>query len=1275
ATYRSSGPGGGFNAQVIDIDELVDQFAFGIKKHPYCIKNFLRYARDKFTIKPKFAFLIGRAVTYNEQRQHESDPLLDQLNLVPTFGYPASDNSLSSNDVSSPLAITPIGRLAVVRGSEVEDYLQKIREYENVQQTAPNTIEGREWMKNVIHVTGASDPYLGTVLCNYMNIYRQILSDTTYGARVASFCKASTSTGEQINNEKIANALNKGAGILTYFGHSSSSSLEFNLENPESYNNQGKYPVFLVNGCNAGNFYGFNPTRLLVNESLSEKFVLAKERGSIAFVASTHFGVVNYLNIYLNSLYGLITKSTTIKPLGELVRDALGKLITINSAGDFGARAHAEQINVHGDPAIFLNEQAKPDYVIEDPQVIFNPSFISVAEETFRVKVRIYNLGRSLPDSIVVELKRQFPDGTIETAIRKKIPGIRYADSLTIDLPISASRDKGSNKIIVTIDSDGQVDEISESNNTITKEAFIFEDEARTVFPFNYAIINKPNQKLFASTANPFSLPRDYLMEMDTTQLFNSGSKITKTLSSPGGVLEFDPGISYNDKTVYYWRVSPVTAGTNKFTWNTSSFVYINGPEVGFNQSHYFQHDHSDKVRISLGTDRKWRYPDITNNLFIRLGSWITSATSEQQMSISVNSGITEIHNTCTFSAIVFHVFDPITFKPWVNTIDTSGTRGLYNSEKNNCYAGRQNNFEFKYTDSISRKNAMDFMNNVVPDGAYVVARAFVLDPSVDPAQPQAFIADWKKDTLLHGSNKSLYHSLYAQGFTELDSFYRIRPWIFVYKKNQQADFFPKSAMGKGNFDNLSMSVDCRTPDTLGFITSPVFGPATSWKKVLWNGSSQEASSADDPVVSVIGIDINNVETTLFTLDKTQQNFDVSSVDASVYPRMKLSMRNLDSVTLTPYQLKEWKIYYTPVPEGALAGNLFLVGRDTVELGEPYEFGIAFKNISHYPMDSLAVKMTILDNNNVTHTINLPKKKPLIVGDTVMIRYQVDSRDYPETNTLFLEFNPNNDQPEQYHFNNFLFKNFFVRTDRINPMLDVTFDGIHILNRDLVSAKPHIQIKLKDDAKFLLLNDTTLQTVQVKYPDGTIRTHHFDNDTLRFTPATSSVDNSATVDFYPYFRKQYNPEGDEYELIVKGKDRSGNRAGAADFRIGFTVINKPMISNLLNYPNPFSTSTAFVFTLTGSEVPQNMKIQILTVTGKIVREITSQELGPIHIGRNITDYKWDGNDQFGQKLGNGVYLYRFVTTLNGKRMEKYQAKGDDTDMYFNNGYGKMYLMR
>lgn len=272
-----------------------------------------------------------------------------------------------------------------------------------------------------------------------------------------------------------------------------------------------------------------------------------------------------------------------------------------------------------------------------------------------------------------------------------------------------------------------------------------------------------------------------------------------------------------------------------------------------------------------------------------------------------------------------------------------------------------------------------------------------------------------------------------------------------------------------------------------------------------------------------------------------------------------------------------------------------------------------------------------------------------------------------------MNFNPDNDQAEQYLLNNFLYKSVYIRPDNLNPLLDVTFDGVHILNNDIVSAKPHILMKLKDDSRFLALDDTSLLKVHVRYPDGTVRAFSFNNDTLRFTPSSltsGGTDNTATIDFNPSFLEDGN-----YELIVSGRDKSGNAAGQAEYTVSFKIINKPMISNMFNYPNPFTTSTAFVFTLTGSDIPQNIRIQILTITGKIVREITKEELGPIRIGRNITEFKWDGTDQYGQKLANGVYLYRVITNLAGKSLEKYKVEGDNTDQYFNKGYGKMYLMR
>lgn len=1268
--YRQSAAGGGHTVLVADIDDLVDQFAFGIKKHPLSVRNFIRYARATFATEPKFIFLIGKGMTYIDFRINQANANIDKLELVPTFGSPGSDNLLSAVDLSNPVVGTPIGRLSVINGKEVEDYLEKVKEYEQVQRTAANTIEDRAWMKNVVHVTGSSDPYLGTVLCHYMDVYRQIIEDTAYGGVVSNFCKTSTNPVEQVSSGRLEALFQEGIGFLTYFGHSSSTTLEFNIDNPQNYNNQGKYPMFFVNGCNAGNFFTFNPQRLVTNETLSEKFTLAKQRGTVAFVASTHYGIVNYLNLYLTNLYNTIGITDYGKSIGEIQKTAMEKMLQATGPYDFYARSHAEEITLHGDPALVLNGSPKPDYVIEESSIKIDPTFISVSAEEFSVKARIVNIGKSVSDSVMVVIKHQNPDASIDTLFYNKIKYVPFADSITLQVHIDPTRHKGANKIIVTVDPLNDISEVDETNNTNEREFFIYEDEARPVYPYNYSIIKNPTQHLFSSTANPFSAAMDYEMQIDTTENFDSPFKVTKRVHSTGGVIEFDPGITYQDSVVYYWRTAPVPATGNP-VWGVASFTYITNEE-GFNMSHHFQHNHSTTQRMDYDSaNRKWVFGRRINNLFVLNSVYGYGGFADADFTVSVN-GDSYIRSACVGNSLIFHVFDSVTFKPWINVTptgpNTATNLNLYGSGNANCNKTRWYNFEFQYLTAASRKKAMDFMD-IIPNGSYVVVR------SVDAADPASFSSTWRADTSLYGSNNSLYHKLLQAGFSDIDSVNSRKAWVLIYRKGDP-NFIPVFKVTPTIYDRVVAQADCTTPDTLGYITSPKFGPAKSWNKVEWAGTSLEDPSTDNPSLEVIGVDENNTETVLYVLDRNMPEADISGIDAFQYPFVRLRMRNADSLKLTPFQLKHWRVLYDPVPEGALAANLYFTTKDSLEVGENLNFAVAFKNVSPHPFDSVYVKVSVIDNNNQPHNFTVGKLKPLQSGDTAILRFSIPTDNLAGNNVLFVDINADNDQPEQYHFNNFLYRNFYARQDKVNPLLDVTFDGVHILNRDIVSAKPHIQIKLKDDAKYLLMNDTSLSLVQVKYPDGSIRTFNFDGDTLRFTPATSGEDNTATIDFNPAFLGgTADNEGDEYELIVRGKDRSNNRAGNIEYRISFRIISKPMISNLLNYPNPFSTSTAFVFTVTGSEIPQNIKIQILTVTGKIVREITKDELGPIHIGRNITEFKWDGTDQYGQKLGNGVYLYRVVTTMNGKPMDKYRAQGDDTDKYFTNGYGKMYLMR
>jgi hypothetical protein len=1291
--YRSSALGGSYAAKIYDIDELVDQFAFGIKKHPLSIKNFVRYAKQNFsgTNNPTHIFLIGKGVTYDEFRRHESDPYIDQLSLVPTFGWPASDALMVSPGID-PLPSVFFGRLSVVNQQEINLYLDKVKSYEVQKANTSQTLADKLWMKQLVHVAGSNDPGIEPLLINYLDGYEKIIQKPVFGGTVDNFNTRIYAGGgaTPAATSHLKSLFKSGMALLTYFGHSAATKLDYEMDDPYAYDNQDKYPMFLLNGCNAGNFFDYDVTRLNLLSSFSEKFVLAQNRGAIGVIASSHFGITNLLDAFSTGFYNsLITETGYNNTVGKNINDGLLTLSQY-SFNSLTVRMHAEQFMLHGDPAVKIYASTKPDFVVEPQTVSISPSLITVADTKFNLKAKFYNIGKAVTDSVSVLIKWQHGNGLIDTIANQKLKLV-YADSIVRDLVIVPTRDGGNNKIMVTIDNRSEYVELSETNNSVDKDFVIFTDNARPVYPYNFSIINKPTSKLFASTANPLPqvVAKNYEMQIDTTELFNSAIKITKTLSSFGGLLEFDPGITYKDSTVYYWRVAAVpTSGI--YVWSTSSFVYLNGTETGFNQSHLYQHFKSDMQRIVLdSTLRKWNYDKVLNNISVTQSVY-PFVNEETHFSISVNGQVGPKSICLGGGNVTFVVYDPVTLKPWYNQrpqpdIVQSGTSGGYmGSYGTVCNSSRAWNFEFSYNTAASRQLMANFMD-AIPNGYIVVARLFIEadSPNPDPYNPTynnvPYAATWATDP---GTN-NLYNKLKAAGFTDLDQYNHGRVWAFIYKKNS-TDFAPKwafspNANSVSDVANLTAVVESK--DTLGYVVSPTFGPSSSWKQLKWRGSSLETIPGDIPTVDVIGVNNAGVETVLYTdLNLTQQDFNISSINANTYPFIKLKMKNYDKANLTPYQLRYWRLIGDMVPEGAIASNIKYAFKDSIEVGEKLNFTIAFKNVGDvaFSKDSIAVKLQVIDRNNVTNTIAVPRIKKPPVGDSTTFNVSIDTKSFSGTNTMFADINPDNDQPEQFHFNNFLYKNFYVNGDKTNPLVDVTFDGVHILNGDIISAKPVIHVKLKDESKFLALNDTAGIYLQLHYPDGNVRRFNYNNnsDTLRFTPANlSNGDNSATVDFTPTLTLD-----GEYELTVKGKDRSENTAGSQDYRVTFNIYNQPAISEVFNYPNPFTTSTAFVFTLTGSQLPSNIRIQILTVTGKVVREINKDELGPIRIGRNITEFKWDGTDQYGSKLGNGVYLYRVVTNLNGNSLDKFELSDKssgkiDVSKYFKGGYGKMYLMR
>jgi hypothetical protein len=107
--------------------------------------------------------------------------------------------------------------------------------------------------------------------------------------------------------------------------------------------------------------------------------------------------------------------------------------------------------------------------------------------------------------------------------------------------------------------------------------------------------------------------------------------------------------------------------------------------------------------------------------------------------------------------------------------------------------------------------------------------------------------------------------------------------------------------------------------------------------------------------------------------------------------------------------------------------------------------------------------------------------------------------------------------------------------------------------------------------------------------------------------------------------------------------------------IQFLVVSDASItiSNVLNYPNPFVNYTQFWFTHNKPFEPLEVQVQVMTITGKLVwtknQTITNAET----LSREIT---WDGKDDFGDKIGKGVYIYKLTvkSVLSNSKTEKYE---------------------
>jgi hypothetical protein len=1268
--YRKSIQGGNYNTILANIEELYLQFGGGINHHINGVRRFSHMVYNLATEKPVGLFLMGKGILNGIDNFGSSARTnIFHQNLIPTFGSPSSDNCITANlNNNHWTPLIPTGRIAARDNQMLQDYLEKVITHESYfDSTSVYNSDEKDWQKHIMHFAGGQNFSEQNIFQYYLENMENTIESTNYAGSVSKVYTSSDTPLDPFYLNQIIDRIQKGVSLITYFGHSynSPSGFEINIDEPSNWQNQNRYPLMLINSCFNGNIFKSS-------NSYSEKFVTPATTGAIAYIAHVNYGFSNSLANYSSEFYRQLSQTSYNQNLGTQIQSTIQQLENLSPT--LSNETAALQMTLHGDPMLHIYSHVKPEIELTANNITFSPQSFDLSTDSVEIQVVVKNLGRSINTDYNISITRDFPNSNIDSTYLINRPFLNYTDTVTFKVPLQANIGIGINNITVSVDIPTFHDEVYDElyNNQITKQLFIDIDDINPIFPYDYAVVPKDSVTLIASTTNPIADFNSYIFEIDTTDLFNSPFKKYAIINSLGGVIEVNPSLWLNsnsnqnsplvcvDSMAYFWRVS---LNTSTPIWKEKSFQYITG-KTGWGQDHFFQFKNNYFNNVEYDRNERQRNFELTENeLKNEVHYGLNFGTRYFINGEIIGGTICDMHPSLHVAVI-----DPGTITPWKTCHPDPNCPYNFGNTNNgtSCTNSPMTFFKFNQNNPTARANFINMIENEIPDGHYILIWTTFrgLFSAWEPAVFQTF-TDLGSDSIVPGRPDLHFSFFCVKG-----------------DPNSVSEVFAQTTS-----ETIFNVVPILGLDNHGHEFSTLIGPASNWGNVYWKQDPLETSSTTDSTILHIKA-FNNFGVEQFTIDTLFTNNDSiinlqNLINANSFPYIKLSAEYFDSTIKTPAQIDRWHVLYTPLPEAVIDGSTGYTWepfKDTIQEGEDITFAVDVRNIFNIDMDSLLVNYWIEDVNHNIHPLTYPRQDSLRVDDLIRDTIHFSTIGLSGINSFWMEINPYingstylTDQPEQMHINNVLQIPFFVEGDDKNPILDVTFNGRHLLNKDIIDPTSEILISLKDDNPYLIMDnisDTALFGVYITDPDGIMKKIPFvdadGNMVMSWTPADQQ-NKRFKISYPAYFEKD-----GMYTLLVQGADRSGNLSGDLEYKINFEVIHESSITYLMNYPNPFSTSTRFVFTLTGSEVPEEIIIQIMTVTGRVIREITEDELGMIQIGRNISEYAWDGTDEYGDPLANGVYLYTVKAQINGENI-KHRDSG--ADIHFKKEFGKMYLMR
>lgn len=214
--------------------------------------------------------------------------------------------------------------------------------------------------------------------------------------------------------------------------------------------------------------------------------------------------------------------------------------------------------------------------------------------------------------------------------------------------------------------------------------------------------------------------------------------------------------------------------------------------------------------------------------------------------------------------------------------------------------------------------------------------------------------------------------------------------------------------------------------------------------------------------------------------------------------------------------------------------------------------------------------------------------------------------------------------------------------DNKGPEIQLFFNDETFTSGSIVNASPILLVKLEDESG--INTSSGIGHDILAYLDGD-----------ESNPIKLNEYYQSDIDDYTKGSLQYqlkDLEAGLHTIKLKAWDVYNNSSTS---EIDFIVAenNHLEISRVLNYPNPFVSYTEFWFEHNRPFEPLEVQVQVLTVSGKIVWSTNQVITTDGFLSRDII---WDGRDDFGDRIGKGVYIYKISinSTLSNQRAEKFE---------------------